>query len=247
VRGFILKRWLRQRPDAGGMTTPSSSSSAWPFLLGAAAAVAMAAGMTACGGGEPEPVASLGAPLTSSASAETVVEMHAALSAALAEITPVAAPTERALAVVAGSNCGLASFQAELMQRINAYRARGATCGSYGSFAPTTALAWNDLLQSAAARHSSDMASHNFFSHTGSDGSNAGTRITQAGYAWRTWGENIGAGYATVQAVVDSWMASPGHCANLMKPAFRHVGVACVSNNASSYHLYWTLALATPR
>ncbi|NML18467.1 CAP domain-containing protein [Azohydromonas sp. G-1-1-14] len=150
------------------------------------------------------------------------------------------------MAVVAGSNCGLANFQAELMQRINAYRARGASCGSYGSFAPTTALTWNDPLQSAAARHSKDMASKNFFSHTGSDGSSAGTRITQAGYSWRTWGENIAAGQTSVQQVVDGWMASPGHCANLMKPAFRHVGVACVSNSASTYRMYWTMDLAAP-
>jgi uncharacterized protein YkwD len=160
--------------------TPSSSSNL-PFLLGAGTALLMAIGMVACGGGEPDPVSGAGATVSSSASSETVVEAHAALSAALAEITP-ALPTETALAVVAGSNCGLSNFQAELMQRINAYRARGATCGSYGSFAPTSALTWNDPLQSAAARHSSDMASHNFFSHTGSDGSNAGTRITQAGY-----------------------------------------------------------------
>lgn len=224
------------------MTTQPSST--LPFLLGAAAAVAMAAGMAACGGGEPDPVGP--GTVSSSASSETVVRMHAALSAALAEITPVAAPSEQAQAVVAGSHCGLAGFQAELMQRINAWRASGATCGSYGSFAPTTALAWNDALQSAAARHAGDMASHNFFSHTGSDGSNAGTRISQAGYAWSRWGENIAAGYGTVQAVVDGWMASPGHCANLMKPTFKHVGVACVSSSAGSYRSYWALDLAKP-
>lgn len=230
------------------MTTRSSSSSSTPLLLGAGAAVLMALGMVACGGSEPdgEPASDNAATLSSSASAETVVQMHAALSAALAEITPVLS-TESAMAVVAGSNCGLGNFQAELVQRINAYRARGASCGGYGSFAPTTALSWNDKLQGAAARHSSDMASRNFFSHTGSDGSNAGTRITQAGYAWRTWGENIAAGYGTVQAAVDGWMASPGHCANLMKPAFRHMGVACVSNSASTYRMYWTLDLAAPR
>lgn len=158
------------------------------------------------------------------------------------------APTEQVAAVTAGNSCGLASFQAELMQRINAYRARGASCGGYGTFAPTTPLQWNERLQIAAAAHSTDMKTRNFFSHTGSDGSNAGTRITRAGYVWGAWGENIAAGQTSVQAVVDGWMASPGHCANLMKPSFRHVGVACVKGGTgNTYRSYWTLDLARPR
>lgn len=231
------------------MTTrnPSSAPSfPFAFVLGSTLSVVLAACMTACGGGEPDPVPVQNPLASSSVSAETLGELPTALSEALAQISQ-ATLTEAPMAVVAGSGCGLANFQAELMQRINAYRASGASCGSYGSFAPTTALTWSDPLQGAAARHSKDMATKNFFSHTGSDGSNAGTRITQAGYSWSTWGENIGAGYGTVQAMVDGWMASPGHCANLMRPAFKHVGVACVSNNTSTYKKYWTMDLAAPR
>jgi uncharacterized protein YkwD len=227
------------------MTQPvlaSSSPSNLPFLLGSTLSAVLAACLAACGGGEPDPVSGPAAAVTSSIASDAAAEVMLVNTV----VADTAGPTEQAQAVVAGSNCGLANFQAELMQRINAYRARGATCGSYGSFAPTTALAWNDKLQSAAARHSADMASKNFFSHTGSDGSSAGTRITQAGYAWSAWGENIAAGQSTVQQVVDGWMASPGHCANLMKPTYRHVGVACVSNSASTYRRYWTLDLAKP-
>jgi uncharacterized protein YkwD len=229
------------------MTTSTSSSSNLPFFLGSVISVALAAGLAACGGGEPDPVAAPTPTVSSSMTSEHAAEAVPAMAALADAADELMAPTEHAMGWVAGSNCGLTPFQSDLMQRINAYRARGATCGSYGSFAPTTALTWNDTLQSAAARHSKDMASKNFFSHTGSDGSDAGTRITQAGYNWRTWGENIAAGYGTVQAVVDGWMASPGHCANLMNPAFKHVGVACVSNSASTYRMYWTMDLAAPR
>jgi uncharacterized protein YkwD len=227
------------------MTKPapaSSTPSNLPFVLGSALSAVLAACLAACGGGEPDPVSGPAAAVTSSIASDAAAEVMLVDTVA----ADTAGPTEQALAVVAGSNCALANFQAELMQRINAYRARGAACGSYGSFAPATALAWNDKLHGAAARHSADMAGKNFFSHTGSDGSSAGTRITQAGYAWSAWGENIAAGQSTVQQVVDGWMASPGHCANLMKPSFRHVGVACVSNSASTYRRYWTLDLAKP-
>ncbi len=131
---------------------------------------------------------------------------------------------------------------------MNAARASGADCGSRGMFAATTPLAWNAALTQAALVHSDDMVAHNFFSHTGSDGSSAGARATAAGYDWRTWGENIAAGQASVPSVVQGWMASPGHCANIMRPTFRDIGMACVSGGASNaYRTYWTMVLGTAR
>lgn len=133
------------------------------------------------------------------------------------------------------------------MQRINVYRASGASCGSYGSFAAAPSLAWNSALITAAGRHSHDMATRNFMSHTGSDSSNGGSRAADAGYNWRSWGENIAAGYPSVRLVVDAWMASPGHCANIMKPIFRDAGLACVKGTASNeYPTYWTMVLSQP-
>jgi uncharacterized protein YkwD len=110
------------------------------------------------------------------------------------------------------------------------------------------ALSWNDALASASLVHSDDMVAANVFSHTGSDGRSAGQRITAAGYAWRTWGENIAAGQRTVNQVVAGWMNSPGHCANLMNPNFRDIGVACVAGSAgNSYGTYWTQKLGAAR
>lgn len=142
--------------------------------------------------------------------------------------------------------CGLANFDADALRLINQYRAAGASCGSRGSFAPASALSAQAQLTSAAHGHSRDMADNNYFSHTSLDGRTPGTRVTAAGYSWSSVGENIAAGYGSVQAVVDGWMASDGHCANLMNPGFTQYGLACARNDASTYRLYWTLNLARP-
>jgi len=49
-------------------------------------------------------------------------------------------------------------------------------------------------------------------------------RISAAGFDWSTVGENIATGYDTPAAVVRAWMASPGHCANILDPGYREVG-----------------------
>jgi uncharacterized protein YkwD len=159
-----------------------------------------------------------------------------------------AAPVAPAPPVASRAACGLPAFASEALSLVNAHRAAGASCGSQGSFAATTPLAWQDTLSQAALRHSDDMVANNFFSHTGSDGSNAGQRATAAGYAWSTWGENIAAGQPTVSSVVAAWMASDGHCANLMNARFRDIGLACVSGGAgNAYRSYWTMALGAAR
>lgn len=92
------------------------------------------------------------------------------------------------------------------------------------------------------------MQRNNFTSHTGSDGSSVGDRATAAGYAWSWIGENIAWGYGTVQQVVDGWMASPGHCGNIMKADYKHIGLACVRGTSSNtWPNYWTLDLGKPR
>jgi uncharacterized protein YkwD len=148
----------------------------------------------------------------------------------------------------ATATCGIAQFAERALEEINERRARGATCGIKGAFPPAPALSWDARLAAAAARHSRDMVSARMFSHTGSDGSESGQRITQAGYAWRAYGENISAGQTTLAAVIDGWMASPEHCANLMSPRFTQAGMTCERAPAShEFPTYWTLNLAAPR
>ena len=64
--------------------------------------------------------------------------------------------------------------------------------------------------------------------------------------AWDTLGENIAAGQESVASVMAAWMASPGHCSNIMGVNYTEVGVACVINNSSTYRTYWTMDLGRP-
>jgi len=144
--------------------------------------------------------------------------------------------------------CNLPNFESEMLAAVNARRRAGASCGARGSFPAAPDLAWNTALTQAAVAHSDDMVANNFFSHTGSNGSTLGDRATAAGYAWSSLGENIAAGQASVAEVVDGWMKSDGHCANLMNAGFRDIGVACVAGNANTtYRTYWTQDFGTPR
>jgi uncharacterized protein YkwD len=133
----------------------------------------------------------------------------------------------------------------EMLSLVNDTRAAARDCGST-NYAAVQPLAWHCLLESAAQTHSSAMATNDFFDHTGLDNSSPGDRITAAGYAWRTYGENIAAGYGDAQAAMAGWISSPGHCANLMNPNFTQMGAASATNAGSTYGIYWTQNFAAP-
>lgn len=150
------------------------------------------------------------------------------------------------VALDASTSCGLPDFRTSLLQQINAARAVARSCG--GTAMPAAApLAWNDQLFSAAARHSTDMATNNYFSHTGLDGRSASQRVAAEGYAWSWVGENIAAGQSSVATVMSGWLASAGHCANIMRAEYRDVAVSCVQRSGTTYGRYWTMELARPR
>jgi uncharacterized protein YkwD len=68
-------------------------------------------------------------------------------------------------------------------------------------------------------------------------------RLDYAGYDnWWTYGENIAFGYATAAAVMQAWMNSPGHRANILNPNFKEIGVGAVAN--AQGFLYWTQEFA---
>ena len=139
-----------------------------------------------------------------------------------------------------------ASMEPEVMvQWINQARRQSRMCGNehYDAVGP---VHWNDRLADAAAAHSKDMAENDRFSHTGSDGTNPGKRIEEAGYPARTWGENIAGGYPGMEEVIQGWLDSPGHCAIIMKSRFTEMGSASHVNEGSSYTIYWTLVMAAP-
>jgi len=101
-------------------------------------------------------------------------------------------------------------------------------------------LAAEVRLGEAAFLHSEDMAFHNIFNHTGSDGSSPWDRFARAGYPMTRGAENIAAGYGTPAAVVEGWMNSSGHRANILNGNVKHIGVGHISHSASDYGRYWT-------
>lgn len=101
------------------------------------------------------------------------------------------------------------------------------------------ALCINSKLMAAAQRHTNDMATNNFMSHTGSDGSTMSTRVTVTGYQWTRLAENVAAGQANVDAVMTSWMNSAGHRANILGD-YTMFGTAYAYNSGSKYKHYWT-------
>jgi hypothetical protein len=100
-------------------------------------------------------------------------------------------------------------------------------------------------LHDAARSHSQDMAANNFFSHTGTGGTNAGDRIAAEGYAATAWGENIAAGFPTAESVVAAWLDSPGHRDNMRNGLFTDAGIGYIEAGANAdFDTYWTLGLA---
>jgi len=128
-------------------------------------------------------------------------------------------------------------FEDQVLLLMNQARAAGAACGGT-SMPPVPSLTMDASLQMAARLHSQDMALNNFFSHTSLDGRTFTQRIRNAGYAGSPLAENIGLGYADPQAVMNDWMASAGHCANIMSNALHVVGIGYAA--ASSNGPYWT-------
>lgn len=83
----------------------------------------------------------------------------------------------------------------------------------------------NAELTRAADDYSDVMADSGVMSHTGPDGSTMTTRVEAAGYEWSTLGENIARGQADAASVMESWMNSPGHRANILNCSFKELGV----------------------
>merc|ERR1711862_613150 len=75
-----------------------------------------------------------------------------------------------------------------------------------------------------ADKHSHDMEEKKYFSHTGKDGSSPGDRIDREDYYWSSYGENIAWGQGSVAAVMNAWMNSSGHRANILSGSKTHFG-----------------------
>lgn len=142
----------------------------------------------------------------------------------------------------------LGDWQAEgqrLLEQINVARGQARPCGDQ-AFAAATPLTWNAYLGTAAEAHSRAMANGNYLEHVNEQGHTPGDRAELAGYGGRQVGENLAAGLDTPGKVVDGWLASPGHCANLMNPAFSELGAAYAVDPRSDAGIYWTAMFGAP-
>ena len=114
----------------------------------------------------------------------------------------------------------------QILARVNAERAK----------AGCKAVVLDPRLTAAAAGHAQDMATNNYFSHTSKDGRSFVDRIKAQGYPVPR-SENIAAGQPTVTTVMDAWMASSGHRANILDCSAVAMGAA--SAKGGSYGVYW--------
>jgi len=135
-----------------------------------------------------------------------------------------------------------ADLEAEVLVETNAVRAAGADCGVHGVMPPVGPLAMEPHLRCAARVHALDMGMRGYFDHDSEGGPLGDTfdeRIHNAGYPSGWLGENIAAGYPTPHDVVAGWVASDGHCANLMNGAYDDIGVGYAYVSESKYGAYW--------
>lgn len=139
----------------------------------------------------------------------------------------------------------MSDLDVEMLAAVNQVRSSSRLCGT-DSHAATGKLTWNCELQAAAIGHSEDMATNNFFEHTGSDGSDVAQRILRTGYVPHVAGENLAGGFQFVSAAMDELLASPAHCVTLMAPEFTEFGFGTAVNSQSEYRHYWTQNFARP-
>jgi uncharacterized protein YkwD len=116
-----------------------------------------------------------------------------------------------------------------MMARINAVRAEAGVA----PLRPCPAL------RRSAQEYATLMSTRDHYGHVGPDGSQPQERMQVQGYVWSAIAENIAAGQRSIDEVMAAWEGSPGHYANLVNPAYRHVGLGHWTSGGSRYGHYW--------
>jgi len=102
-------------------------------------------------------------------------------------------------------------------------------------------LAFHPKLMQAAQLHSEDQAKTRSMTHQGSDGTKPSQRIEATGYKWQCVAENVAYNQDCEETVMQAWIDSPGHRANLLKNDVVHFGCGRADNGGP----YWTQDFAT--
>ena len=120
----------------------------------------------------------------------------------------------------------------EMVEIVNEVRGDGAM----------PAVELHDRVTAAAQTHAEYLASIRRLSHEGPNGTNTGHRLSEAGFEWIAWGENIGAGFHEPRLLVEAWLGSASHRAQLLGDyRYAGVGFAATPDNVP----YWVLVLAS--
>ena len=119
----------------------------------------------------------------------------------------------------------VSTYEAEVIRLVNNIRKQNGL----------SELTANWELSRVARYKSQDMKDKNYFSHTSPTYGTPFQMIKAFGLSYRTAGENIAKGYATPQAVVNGWMNSSGHRANILNASYKQIGVGYVAGGN-----YWT-------
>lgn len=96
-------------------------------------------------------------------------------------------------------------------------------------------LGMSKALENAAQKHSDDQARMRSMTHTGSDGSSPGDRVSRAGYNWNGVAENVAYGYSDEEECMRQWMNSPGHRENILGD-YTHFGSAVSKSGGTPYY-----------
>ena len=124
------------------------------------------------------------------------------------------------------------SGQAQVVRLVNQERA-AAGLGSLSSDSQLTAV---------AQRKAEDMAKNGYFSHTSPTYGSAFVMLKAAGISYRTAGENIAKGQKTAETVMNGWMNSSGHRANILSSGYTRIGVGYAVDGSGTP--YWVQIFA---
>ena len=123
-----------------------------------------------------------------------------------------------------GSSTALAQVEGEIFSLVNSERIKNGL----------SPLTQNAALANVARRKSQNMGDKGYFGHTAPDGTTTADWLKNEGHFFTAWGENIAdfGANATAAEIMNGWMNSPGHRANILKPDFTLLGVGIyVINN----------------
>lgn len=123
------------------------------------------------------------------------------------------------------ANTSVSAYEQEVARLVNAERAKE-------GLAPLTLSA---ELSRVARMKSQDMHDRGYFDHNSPTYGSPFQLMKSQGITYRTAGENIAMGYRTPEAVVNAWMNSPGHRANILNASYTTIGVGYVADGS-----YWT-------